>query len=165
MPEHCEQKLLPYRSDQIFDLVADIASYPQFLPWCTGARIRSRQGHVVLADLIVGFKMVRERFTSRVTLSPPDQPGGVAAIHVEYIDGPLKSLSNEWHFSPGGDGGSCVVDFLVRFEFRSRVMKTLASLFFSEVVSRMVSAFEHRAREIYGQPVIGTSSDATTSQA
>jgi coenzyme Q-binding protein COQ10 len=149
MPTHCEKKLLPYRADQMFELVADIASYPEFLPWCAGARIRSRNGNVVMADLIIGFKMIREKFTSRVELTPPTAVGQPGRIHVKYLDGPLKSLRNEWVFTQAEDGRACEVDFFVEFEFRSKVLQKLASLFFSEVVSRMVGAFETRAKQLY----------------
>tara|TARA_Y100000588_G_scaffold201434_1_gene215044 strand:- start:631 stop:1146 length:516 start_codon:yes stop_codon:yes gene_type:complete len=149
MPTHTEKKIVPYRADQMFDLVADIASYPEFLPWCSAARIRSREGNMVLADLIIGFKMIRERFTSRVELLPPDGDKP-AAINVEYLDGPLKSLRNKWQFTPTPDGQACEIDFFVDFEFRSKMLQKLASLFFSEVISRMVVAFEDRAQTLYG---------------
>jgi|OM-RGC.v1.021123859 Oligoketide cyclase/lipid transport protein len=150
MPTHCEKKIIPYRTDQMFDLVADIAAYPQFLPWCVASRIRSRRGNIVLADLIVGFKMIKERFTSKVELVEPSGPGQPAAINVEYLDGPLKSLRNQWEFKPAGNGDACEVDFFVDFEFRSKMLQKLASVFFSEVVSRMVGAFEERAIVLYG---------------
>ncbi|MBV6632567.1 MAG: type II toxin-antitoxin system RatA family toxin [Alphaproteobacteria bacterium] len=150
MPTHCEKKIVPYRSDQMFELVADIASYPKFLPWCVASRIRSRKGDVVLADLIIGFRMIRERFTSRVVLEPPKGVGAPAAIKVEYLDGPLKSLRNEWTFTPTGNGDACEVDFFVDFEFRSKMLQKVAALFFSEVVSRMVGAFEDQAQVLYG---------------
>lgn len=150
MPTHCEKKIVPYRTDQMFDLVADIASYPQFLPWCVASRIRSRRGNIVLADLIVGFKMIKERFTSKVELIEPEGPGQAAAISVEYLDGPLKSLRNQWEFKPAANGDACEVDFFVDFEFRSKMLQKLASVFFSEVVSRMVGAFEERAIVLYG---------------
>ncbi|MEO0392611.1 MAG: type II toxin-antitoxin system RatA family toxin [Pseudomonadota bacterium] len=150
MPTHCEKKIVPYRADQMFDLVADIAAYPQFLPWCVASRIRSRKGNMILADLIVGFKMIKERFTSKVELVPAENPGDSLAINVEYMDGPLKSLRNQWAFTPTGNGDACEVDFFVDFEFRSKMLQRLAAVFFSEVISRMVGAFEDRAQVLYG---------------
>jgi len=128
----------------MFDLVADIESYPEFLPWCVGARINRREGAVVYADVMVGFKVVREKFTSRVTLSRPDR------IEVEYLDGPFRYLKNRWVFRETEDG--CVIDFFIDFEFRSAVLRRLMQPLFHEAVRRMVAAFEARARAIYGPP-------------
>jgi coenzyme Q-binding protein COQ10 len=143
MPQHSEQRVLPFRPEQLFDLVADIESYPQFLPWCIGARIRRRDGNVLLADLVIGFKMVRERYTSRVTLTPKHR------IDVAYVDGPLKRLTNCWTFSDHERG--CLVDFHVDFEFRSRVLQALVGALFHEAFRRMVASFEQRATQIYGK--------------
>ena len=142
MPTHAERRTLPFTPDQLFALVADVEKYPEFLPWCVGARIRRRQGNEILADLIVGFKMFRERFTSRVTLTPSDR------IDVAYSEGPFKYLDNHWLFEADGKGG-CIIDFYVDFEFRSRVLQSLIGMVFNEAVSRMVSAFEKRARDLY----------------
>jgi coenzyme Q-binding protein COQ10 len=143
MPRHAETRRLPYTPEQVFDLVADIARYPEFLPWVQAMRIQGRQGDVVTADMIVGFKMVRERFTSRVTLDRP------RTIHVDYISGPLKYLRNDWTFR-AAPGGACDVDFSVDFEFANRMFERLAGMFFGEALKRMVSAFETRAAAIYG---------------
>ena len=142
MPQHHETRALPYSAAQMFDLVADIGRYPEFLPWVQGTRIIDREGAVVTADMVVGFKMVRERFTSRVTL---DRPG---RIHIDYISGPLRYLKNDWIFrdTPGG----CEIDFTVDFEFRSRIFEHLAGMFFGEAFRRMVASFETRAGVIYG---------------
>jgi coenzyme Q-binding protein COQ10 len=148
MPTHAERRHLPYRADQLFDLVADIARYPEFLPWCTGARIRDRQGDVITADLMIGFRMVRERFISRVTLLRPDR------IDVAYSEGPFRYLDNHWRFEPQPDG-STIIDFDVDFEFRSRMLQRLIGLLFNEAVRRMVGAFETRARQLYGAPDTG----------
>ncbi len=129
----------------MFDLVADIGRYPEFLPWVQGLRILKTEGNVVTADMIVGFKMVRERFTSRVRL---DRPGH---LHVEYISGPLKHLDNDWYFEPTADGG-CEIDFSVDFEFRNKMFERLAGMFFGEAFKRMVGAFETRAERVYGPP-------------
>lgn len=144
MPRHTETRFLPYTPEQLFDLVADVGSYPQFLPWVVGTRIRAREGNAIVADMIVGFKMIRESFTSRVTLNRPRQ------VHVEYISGPLKYLKNDWNFraAPGGTE----IEFCVDFEFRSRVFETLAGAFFHEAFRRMVSSFERRAAQLYGVP-------------
>jgi coenzyme Q-binding protein COQ10 len=148
MPVHAERRVLPYSPAQMFDLVAAVDRYPEFLPWCIGARIKSRNGNVVLADLIIGFRMIRERFTSRVIL---DRPG---RIDVSYIDGPLKHLANRWLFEPAGEGG-CVIDFHVDFEFRSRILQAAIGALFHEAVRRMVAAFEKRAHALYGEPING----------
>ncbi len=142
MPSHAEQRQLPYQPAQLFDLVADIESYPQFLPWCRAARIVERRPERVTADLVIGFKMFRETFTSVVTLAPPER------IDVEYVRGPLKHLTNRWRFLPDAKG--CTVDFYVDFAFRSRLLEGLIGAVFGEAVSRMVGAFEVRADAIYG---------------
>ncbi|MDE0780632.1 MAG: type II toxin-antitoxin system RatA family toxin [Alphaproteobacteria bacterium] len=152
MPDHKEIRVLPYRPDQIFDLVADIESYPDFLPWCIAARNRKREtcetGEIVWSDLVVGFKLVRERFTSKVSLIPAkgDEP---SRIDVEYVDGPLKFLRNHWVFLPQEDG-KCEVDFFVEFEFRSKLLEKMIGVLFHEAVTRMVGAFEKRADVLYG---------------
>ena len=142
MPTHAEKRFLPYTPEQVFDLVADIERYPEFLPWCVGARIRERRDNVILGDLLIGWRMVRERFTSRVTLNRPDR------IDVEYTEGPFRYLKNHWVLErqPGG----CLVDFFVDFEFRSRFLQSVIGALFNEAVKRMVSAFEKRAKELYG---------------
>ncbi len=142
MPRHAETRILSYTPEQMFDLVADVAKYPQFLPWMIGARVRSNTGTEMVADLIIGFKIFRESFTSKVTLDRP------STIHVDYISGPLKYLRNEWQFA-AVDGG-CKVDFLVDFQFQSRMFETLVGGLFTEAVRRMVAAFETRARDLYG---------------
>ena len=145
MPTHVEQRVLPYTPEQLFDLVADVERYPEFLPWCVGARIRERQPDRIVADLIIGFKMFRERFTSRVALNPPQR------IDVSYTEGPFRYLNNHWIFErvPGG----CRIEFFVDFEFKSRMLQKVIELLFSEAVRRMVAAFESRAADLYGQPI------------
>jgi coenzyme Q-binding protein COQ10 len=143
MSKYAEQRLLPYTPEQLFDLVADIERYPEFLPWCIGARIRERREGELKADLVIGFKVYRERFTSRVVLTPP------GLIHVTYSDGPFRYLENEWKFGRGPNGG-CVLDFYVDFEFKSRMLQRLIEVLFNEAVHRMVAAFEGRARKLYG---------------
>jgi coenzyme Q-binding protein COQ10 len=149
MPTHLEKRVLPYTPEQMFDLVADVERYPEFLPWCLGARIRKREGNVLHADLIIGFKMIRERYTSKVRLDRPQR------IDVDYgNDGPFRHLENHWQFSPAEDGG-CEVDFFLDFEFRSRMLQRLIGVVFQEAVRRMVAAFESRAKTIYGTSPAG----------
>jgi coenzyme Q-binding protein COQ10 len=143
MPTHAEQRVLPYTKEQLFDLVADVERYPEFLPWCLGARIRERRQDVIIADLLIGFRMVRERFTSKVTLQRPDR------IDVAYTEGPFRYLDNHWLFEAVGEG-ACRIDFFVDFEFRSRMLQKLIGVLFNEAVRRMVAAFEVRARQLYG---------------
>ncbi len=147
MPTHSENRPMPYSAAQMFDLVGDIAKYPEFLPWCTGARIRSSRetetGRVVEADLIISFKLFRERFTSRVTMQPDAHK-----IEVEYLDGPFKYLINYWHFIPTETG--CTVRFHVDFEFKSKVLQALIGVVFGEAMRRIVRAFEDRASALYG---------------
>ena len=147
MKIHTEQKILPFRPDEIFELVGDVAKYPEFLPWCTGARVRDKQktstGETMIADLMIGFKMVREKFTSRVTLDRPD-----LRIDVEYIQGPFKHLKNHWTFT-ATPAGHCQIDFHLEFEFSSVMLQKLIGVLFHEAVRRMVAAFETRAYQLY----------------
>ncbi len=145
MPTHDEERVLGYSPRQLYDLVADVERYPEFLPWCLNARIRQRRESLIVADLVIGFKMVRERFTSRVTLDPQG-----LVIDVAYAEGPFKYLNNHWHFREHPEG--CLIDFYVDFEFRSRVLQRLIQPLFHEAVRRMVAAFEGRARALYGEP-------------
>ena len=144
MPTHAERKLVPYRQEQLFDLVADVGSYPQFLPWCVGARMRTQTETELVADLIIGFGPFREGFTSRVALDRPRQ------IRVRYENGPFRYLNNQWGFLPDPNG--CCVDFFVEFEFRSRILQRAIGVVFNEAVRRMVNAFLKRARDVYGPP-------------
>jgi len=147
MPTHSETKRLPYTADQMYDLVADVASYPRFLPWCAAARIRSRTptdtGEVMEADLVVSFKVFRERFGSRVELNP-----GEKSIDTRYIDGPFRYMVSTWSFADA-DGG-CDVSFHVDFEFKNAVLQGLIGIVFNDAMQRIVRAFERRAAELYG---------------
>ncbi len=116
MPTHAEKRLLPYTPEQLFDLVADVERYPEFLPWCVGARIRERRDNVIFADLLIGWRMVRERFTSRVTLDRPDR------IDVELHRRPVPLSQESLGVRAPADGG-CLLDFYVDFEFRSRMLQ------------------------------------------
>ncbi len=144
MPTHAEKRFLPYTPDELYQLVAEVERYPEFLPWCLASRIKRREGHVFWADLVIGFKMVREKFTSRVALSPEQ-----CRIDVTYTDGPFKYLNNHWVFEEA-EGGT-LIDFYVDFEFRSIVLQKIMGALFSEAVSRMVAAFEKRAHALYGE--------------
>ncbi|MBV9813126.1 MAG: type II toxin-antitoxin system RatA family toxin [Acetobacteraceae bacterium] len=144
MPTHAEARVVSYSDEQLFDLVADVGSYPQFLPWCVGARVRSKTETELVADLTIGFGPFRETFTSRVTLERPHR------VRVQYEHGPFRYLNNEWKFTP--DPVGCRVNFFVDFEFRSRVLRMAIGAVFNEAVRRMVNAFLKRAREKYGPP-------------
>ena len=147
MPTHSETRRLPYSAQQMYDLVADVARYPEFLPWTAAARIRETRDagdHVVmLADLVISFKVFRERFGSRVTLWPEAR-----RIDTEYLDGPFKYMISHWSFAEAENG--CDVSFHVNFEFRNRVLQATATVFFNEAMQRVVRAFERRAAELYG---------------
>jgi coenzyme Q-binding protein COQ10 len=143
MPRHSETRHLPYTPEQLFELVADVARYDEFLPWVVAVRIRSSSETETLADLVVGFSAFKERFTSRVVKHRPDR------ICVDYIEGPLKYLHNEWAFERAADGGTNL-HFSVDFAFRSRLFETLAGQMFDRALRRMTSAFERRAAALYG---------------
>jgi coenzyme Q-binding protein COQ10 len=143
MPRHSETKTLPYTPDQLFDLVADVARYDEFLPWVTAVRVRSDNETEVIADLIVGFNAFKERFTSKVA---KDRAG--RRIVVDYIDGPLKYLKNEWRFEPAESGGT-ILFFAVDFAFKSRLFETVAGAVFDRALRRMTGAFEARAATLY----------------
>lgn len=143
MPGIRETRRMPFSAEQMFDLVADVARYPEFLPWVVGTRIREETDSEIVADLLVGFKALRETFTSRVEKDCP------RTIKVHYLDGPMRDLDNEWQFSPTDDGG-CEVEFSVQFTFRSQIFEMLAGQYFDRAFRKMVSAFEARAEELYG---------------
>jgi coenzyme Q-binding protein COQ10 len=143
MPRHSETKHLPYTPEQLFELVADVARYDEFLPWVVAVRVRSSSEVETIADLVVGFNAFKERFTSRVTKEFPSR------ILVDYIEGPLKYLKNEWRFEPAGDGGTNVF-FSVDFAFKSRLFESLAGAMFDRALRRMTGAFEQRAAALYG---------------
>lgn len=145
MPIHQETRILPYTPKQMFDLVADIKRYPEFLPWCSAARIIRDDGETVIAELSIGYKMIHERFTSRVSLDHKNK-----VIQVSYISGPLKALRNEWRFS-SEKKKQCKVDFFVQFEFSNPLFTGLMNMFFDVAFRQMVGAFEKRAAEIYSK--------------
>ena len=152
MPRHHETRTLPYTPQQMYDLVADVESYPQFLPWTAAARIRSREragaSEIMLADLVISFKVFRETFGSRVVLHPDER-----RIETSYIDGPFHHMDSVWQFrEASGQAGraACEVDFTVDFEFRSRLLQGAATMFFNDAMSRVVRAFERRAAQLHG---------------
>ena len=144
MTRHIEKRNLPYTPEQLFTLVAEVDKYSEFLPWCLSSVIKKREGNTFYADLVIGYKVVREKFGSKVVLMPNER------IDVEYLSGPMKYLTNQWKFIREQDG-SCTIDFYVDFEFKNRFLQSLMGAFFNELVRRMVSAFEERAGQLYGK--------------
>jgi coenzyme Q-binding protein COQ10 len=142
MPRHHEVRTLPYSPEQMYDLVADVASYDKFLPWVSAVRIKSDGPTEMVADLMVGFKALREKFTSKVSKTRP------SSVHVDYIDGPLKHLHNDWTFTSDGKGGT-IVDFSIDFEFKSRLFEMVAGQMFDRALRMMIGAFEERAAKLY----------------
>ncbi|WP_448502153.1 type II toxin-antitoxin system RatA family toxin [Sphingomonas sp.] len=152
MPKHTETRHLPYSPEQMFDLVADVKSYADFLPWVSAIRVRSDGETQMVADMIVGFKGLRETFTSKVQKERPDH------IRVDYLDGPLKYLNNDWKFRPDGKGG-CLVDFCVDFQFKNRMFEMLAGQVFDRALRKMIGAFEERAAVLYGASAGGSAGE------
>lgn len=143
MPGIRETRRLPYTAEQMFDLVADVGRYREFLPWVIATRVRSNSETEMVADMVVGFKSLRESFTSRVHKERPRE------IDVHYVDGPLRDLDNIWQFRPTDDGG-CEIDFCVDFTFKNKMFEALAGQYFDRAFRRMVEAFEKRADDLYG---------------
>lgn len=147
MPTHSENRTLPYSAQQMYDLVADVAEYPKFLPWCSAARVKSTtpQGASIImeADLVISFKVFRERFTSRVLLMPENKQ-----IDTEYLDGPFRYMKSNWKFKDVE--GGCEVSFFVDFAFRNMILQQLIGVVFNEAMQRIVRAFEMRAQALYG---------------
>ena len=141
MPQFIEDRIFPYSAKQMYDLVADVNEYPNFLPWCIGARLYNINDDDFYADLIIGFKVFRERFTSHVMLSDNK-------IKIDYIKGPLEHLHNAWYFEDLDEGGS-KLHFEVDFEFRNKIFQKVVGGLFTDAVRRMVTSFELRAEEIY----------------
>ncbi|WP_298969660.1 type II toxin-antitoxin system RatA family toxin [uncultured Roseobacter sp.] len=148
MPTHSETRKLPYTAQQMYDLVADVARYPEFLPWCSAARVKSVTPHgdaeIMEADLVISFKVFRERFTSRVELMPGDKK-----IDTEYLDGPFRYMKSNWGFRDVE--GGCEVSFFVDFAFRNMILQRLIGVVFNEAMQRIVRAFEARAEALYGK--------------
>lgn len=156
MPRYAEKRFLPYAPEQLFELVAAVDRYPEFLPWCLAARMRSAgtlpgtpPKALLVADLVIGFRMMRARYTSRVTLQSPRR------IDVTCIEGPFRYLDNHWAFDPvppsaGRPAGGTMLTFQIEFAFRSSLLQSLMGVMFDEAASRMVAAFEGRAKRLYG---------------
>lgn len=142
MPSIRETKSLPYSAEQMFDLVADVDKYPEFLPWVVATRVRRDDEHAMTADMLVGFKAIREKFTSKVQKNRP------STIDVHYVDGPLRDLDNRWTFTPTDEG--CEIFFSVDFAFKSKMFEALAGQYIDRAFRKMVAAFETRADELYG---------------
>jgi coenzyme Q-binding protein COQ10 len=151
MPGIHEVRRLPYSAEQMFDLVADVAHYPEFLPWIMATRVRSDSDTEMVADMLIGFSAIREKFTSRVEKRRPEE------ICVHYVDGPLRDLDNVWVFRPLSDQ-ACEIDFRVEFTFRNALFEKLAGQYFDRAFRKMVAAFETRAAALYGS----SSSSATS---
>ncbi|MEO9820804.1 MAG: type II toxin-antitoxin system RatA family toxin [Paracoccaceae bacterium] len=146
MPTHSETRFLPYTPQQMYNLVADVSEYPKFLPWCAAARIRSQtpdeDSIVMEADLVISFKVFRERFGSRVILWPVER-----RIDTEYLDGPFRHMKSSWAFQEVE--GGCDVSFFVDFEFKNAILQGIIGVVFNEAMQRIVRAFERRAQELY----------------
>jgi coenzyme Q-binding protein COQ10 len=151
MPGVREIRRLPYSAEQMFDLVADVGRYGEFLPWVMATRVRSNSDSEMIADMLVGFNALREKFTSRVEKQRPER------IEVHYLDGPLQDLDNVWLFRPLGEH-ACEIDFCVEFRFRNALFEKIAGQYFDRAFRKMVAAFETRADELYGS----NSSSATS---
>lgn len=143
MPHHHERKALPFSADQMYDLVTDVRRYAEFLPWVAAVRVRSDGDQEMMADLVVGFKALKETFSSRVLKTPKSK------VVVEYLDGPMRHLHNQWLFEEV-DAGNCIVDFSVDFSFQNRVFEAIAGQYFSTALRKMTDAFVVRAEQLYG---------------
>jgi coenzyme Q-binding protein COQ10 len=143
MPRHSEIRMVPHSAEQMYALVADVARYDEFLPWVVAMRVRSDTTTETVADMIVGIKGFRESFSSRVVKEP------TVKITVDYLDGPMRHLHNEWRFTPIATGG-CRVDFMVDFAFKSSLFQTMAGQLFDRALRKMIAAFETRADALYG---------------
>ena len=150
MPAHSESRLVPYSPELMYRVVADVEHYPEFLPWCTALRVLSREKQgpreIVLAELVVGYKSLRERYTSRVELDP-----GARRIDVKQTEGVFRALENHWRFAPEGRG--CRVDFSISFEFKNRLLGVVADAVLAPVILKMSHAFEARAKALSHQPL------------
>lgn len=158
MPRHTETRILPYTPEQLFDLVADVGRYQEFLPWVAATRVRSNSETQMVADLIVGFRALKETFTSKVHKARPHE------IEIDYVEGPLKHLHNSWKFAPAPGGGT-KVDFCVDFAFRNRLFEAIAGQMFDRALRRMIGAFEERANVLYATGASGSKSSSAQSAA
>lgn len=145
MPTHQEKRRVRYSAQQMFDLVADVERYPDFLPWCQVVKIQQREGNVIVSLMVIGYKLFSERFFTRTALERPDR------IDIAYEKGPFRYLNSQWAFHPLDDGG-CEIEFFIDFEFRSALLGRALKVVFTDATKVMVRAFERRARHIYGRP-------------
>ena len=143
MPAHDEKRVLPYTSAQLFDLVMDIEKYPEFLPWCLAARVNEKRKNDLSADVIVGYGVFREKFSSRVHFTR------ATSIEVDYLQGPMRQLQNKWTFRDVK--GGCEVDFYIDFSLKSKLFEKLVDQFFHRALVKMINAFEARAQQLYGK--------------
>jgi coenzyme Q-binding protein COQ10 len=157
MPRHTETRILPYTPEQLFDLVADVGDYQEFLPWVAATRIRESSETAMVADLVVGFKALKETFTSKVHKRRPHE------IEIDYVEGPLKFLHNSWKFR--AVTGGTEVDFCVDFAFKNRIFEALAGQMFDRALRRMIGAFEERAAELYSSEAASGSSSPSAKSA
>jgi len=157
MPKFNSRRLVNHSAPQMFDLVADVERYPEFVPLCSALKVRQRTAkpdgtEIIICDMTVSFKLVREAFTSRVTLDRAN-----LKILVEYLQGPFSNLENRWTFEPKSET-SCDVGFYLAYEFKSRMLAMLMGTMFDTAFKRFASAFEKRADMIYGRPGIANRS-------
>ncbi|MAR79130.1 MAG: ubiquinone-binding protein [Rhodospirillaceae bacterium] len=145
MPKLSKTKKLSYTKNELCDLVLDINSYSEFLPWCLASRINTKENNIILADLVIGFKMFREKFTSEVIFTYPEE------INVKYVDGPFRYMNNYWKFISMDDSRETEVFFDIDFEFKSLVLEKLIGTVFNRAADKMIDAFELRAKEVYGK--------------
>lgn len=156
MPQFSNKRRVRHSAEKMFDLVADVERYPEFVPLCQSLKIRSRTpkpdgGEIVVADMTVAFQLIRETFTSRVTLDKPN-----LKILVEYLQGPFSTLENRWTFETRADD-ACDVGFFITYEFKSRMLAVLMGAMFDAAFQRFAVAFEKRADAVYGPPRVGVS--------
>ena len=145
MPSHTETRILPYSREQMFDLVMDIRRYPEFLPWCVGARVNRETRGMVEADVLIGYRIFREKFSSTVHIRRPSE------IEVEYRKGPMRELHNTWVFRDAGPG-KCEINFDISFTMQNKFLGKLVEQFFHQALAKMIDAFEKRAENLYGPP-------------
>lgn len=148
MPRHCQETRLDYSVQQLFEMVADVSAYQEFLPWCAASRILKRESNRFTAELVIRFKGFRSSYTSRVTLHPPRKEGDTARILVELVEGPFEYLTNCWEFYP--EDGGCRVAFELDFRFASPLLERMIGGMYHRAVEKMVEAFSARAAELYG---------------
>jgi len=141
---HQETRRVPYPADLMFRVVSEVERYPEFLPWVLGLRVKSRSGQIVVAEMMVGYRGFREKYTSKVVLDPQHR-----TVDVTQTEGPFRKLENHWRFIPAGSE-ACDVDFAIDFEFRNRILAAVAGAAFEKALLKMTEAFEARAAALSG---------------